>query len=115
VTRSNNPCGEARLGGISQILAEEIQKNTGREARAVVLGHLQRGGNPTTFDRILGTRFGCAAVQLIKEGKFGRMVSYLNYMIGDVPIAEAVGQLKLVPPDSQLVQMARDIGVSFGD
>ncbi len=115
VTKSTNSCGEARLGGISQILADEIQKNTGREARAVVLGHLQRGGNPTTFDRILGTRFGCAAVQLIKEGKYGRMVSYLNYLIGDVSIAEAVGQLKRVSPDNQLVQMARDIGVSFGD
>jgi 6-phosphofructokinase 1 len=114
-TKSTNQCGEVKLGGIGQMLAEEIQKNTGREARAVVLGHLQRGGNPTTFDRILGTRFGCAAVQLIKEGKYGRMVSYLNYLIGDVPIAEAVGQLKLVTPNHQLVQMARDIGISFGD
>ncbi|MCS7063330.1 MAG: ATP-dependent 6-phosphofructokinase [Methylacidiphilales bacterium] len=115
VTRSMRGCGEARLGGISQVIAEAIQENTGREARAVVLGHLQRGGNPTTFDRILGTRFGCAAVKLIREGKFGRMVSYLNYMIGDVSIAEAVGQLKLVPVDHQMVQMARDLGVSFGD
>jgi 6-phosphofructokinase 1 len=81
----------------------------------VVLGHLQRGGAPTTLDRILGTRFGVGAVQLIQEKKFGHMVSYLNYQIGAVPITEAVGQLKRVPADGQMVETAKAIGISFGD
>jgi 6-phosphofructokinase 1 len=106
--------GEKRLGGIGAQVSYEIGHRTGRETRAVVLGHLQRGGDPTTLDRILGMRFGVGAVQLIKEKKFGQMVSYLNYMIGAVPIKEAVGQLKRVPPDGQTVQAAQAVGVSFG-
>src|SRR5262245_5262164 len=74
--------GEFRLGGIGDIVAREIAARTGKETRTCVLGHLQRGGAPTTLDRILGTRFGVAAVELIAEGKFGRMVSYQNYQIG---------------------------------
>ena len=107
--------GEVKLGGIGFQVAAEIEKRTGRETRAMVLGHLQRGGAPTTMDRILGTRFGVAAVQLIEEKKFGHMVSYQNDQIGSVPIPEAVGQLKRVPPDGQMVNAARSIGVSFGD
>jgi len=106
--------GEKRLGGIGSQVAHEIMERTGRETRAVVLGHLQRGGAPTTLDRILGTRFGVGAVQLIQEKKFGHMVSYLNYQISGVPIKEAVGQLKRVPPDGQMVQTAQAVGVSFG-
>ena len=106
--------GEKRLGGIGAQVAAEIGQRTGRETRTVVLGHLQRGGAPTTLDRILGTRFGVGAVQLIREGKFGQMVSYLNYQIGSVPIKEAVGQLKRVPPDGQMVETAQSIGISFG-
>ena len=106
--------GEKRLGGIGGQVAHEIMQRTGRETRAVVLGHLQRGGAPTTLDRILGMRFGVGAVQLIQEKKFGHMVSYLNYLIGAVPIKEAVGQLKRVPPDGQTVQAAQAVGVSFG-
>jgi phosphofructokinase-like protein len=107
--------GERRLGGIGGQVAHEITARTGCETRAVVLGHLQRGGAPTTLDRILGTRFGVGAVQLIREKKFGSMVSYLNYQIGAVPITEAVGQLKRVPADGQMVEAARAIGISFGD
>lgn len=107
--------GEKRLGGIGSQVADEISKRTPRETRTVVLGHLQRGGNPTTLDRILGTRFGVGAVQLIKEKKFGQMVSYLNYQIGAVSISEAVGQLKRVPPEGQMVQTARAIGICFGN
>jgi ATP-dependent phosphofructokinase / diphosphate-dependent phosphofructokinase len=106
--------GEKRLGGIGSQVAYEVAERTGRETRAVVLGHLQRGGAPTTLDRILGTRFGVGAVQLIQEKKFGHMVSYLNYQIGAVSIEEAVGQLKRVPPDGQMVQTAQAVGVSFG-
>src|SRR5437762_1301766 len=107
--------GEFRLGGIGEIVAHEIAKRTGKETRCCVLGHLQRGGAPTTLDRILGTRFGVKAVQLANEGHFGSMVSYQNYQVRQVPIAEAVNRLKLVPPNGEMVQTARDVDISFGD
>jgi 6-phosphofructokinase 1 len=107
--------GEFRLGGIGEIVAREIAKLTGKETRCCVLGHLQRGGAPTTLDRILATRFGVKAVQLANEGHFGSMVSYQNYQVRHVPIAEAVNRLKLVPPNGELVQTARDVDISFGD
>ncbi|HSI86524.1 MAG: 6-phosphofructokinase [Candidatus Methylacidiphilales bacterium] len=107
--------GERRLGGVGNFVSDELARRTGRETRAVVLGHLQRGGNPTTLDRILGTRFGVAAVQCIKDGHFGCMVSYQNYQTGHVPISEAVGQLKQVSPSSQMVSAAKAVGICFGD
>ena len=107
--------GEFRLGGIGGMVAHEIAERTGKESRCCVLGHLQRGGAPTTLDRILGTRFGVKAVQLANEGHFGSMVSYQNYQVRHVPIAEAVNRLKLVPPNGELVQTARDVDISFGD
>src|SRR5579862_1887156 len=107
--------GEVRMGGVGEIVAHEIMQRTGKETRTCVLGHLQRGGPPTTLDRILGTRFGVKAVELIAEGKFGRMVSCVNYDISDVPIADAVHRLRLVPPNHQMVNTAREMGVSFGD
>ena len=107
--------GEYRFGGIGNVVAAEIAARTGRETRCTVLGHLQRGGAPTTLDRILGTRFGVKAVKLIHECQFGSMVSYQNYQVRHVPIAEAVNRLKLVPPDGELVQTARDVEISFGD
>jgi ATP-dependent phosphofructokinase / diphosphate-dependent phosphofructokinase len=94
--------GEFRLGGIGEIVAREIAKQTGKETRCCVLGHLQRGGAPTTLDRILATRFGVKAVQLENEGHFGSMVSYQNYQVRHVPIVEAVNRLKLVPPNGEL-------------
>jgi phosphofructokinase-like protein len=107
--------GEFRLGGIGDIVAREIARCTGKETRSCVLGHLQRGGAPTTLDRILGTRFGVKAVQLANEGHFGAMVSYQNYQVRHVPIAEAVNRLRLVPPNGEMVQTARDVEISFGD
>jgi len=107
--------GEFRLGGMGDIVAGEIASRTGKETRACVLGHLQRGGAPTTLDRILGTRFGVKAVQLINEGHFGSMVSYQNYQVRHVPIADAVNRLRLVPPNGEMVQTARDVEISFGD
>lgn len=107
--------GEFRLGGIGEVVAREIAKRTGKEARCCVLGHLQRGGAPTVLDRILATRFGVKAVQLANEGHFGSMVSYQNYQMRHVPIADAVNRLKLVPPNGELVQTARDVDISFGD
>jgi 6-phosphofructokinase 1 len=107
--------GEVKLGGVGEIVAHEIAQRTGKETRTCVLGHLQRGGAPTTLDRILGTRFGVKAVELIAEGKFGEMVSYQNYQVLSVPILEAVHRIKLVQPDCQMVQTCRAVGISFGD
>src|SRR5437660_956931 len=107
--------GEFRRCGIAEIVAREIATHTGKETRCCVLGHLQRGGAPTTLDRILATRFGVRAVQLANEGHFGSMVSYQNYKVRHVPIAEAVNRLKLVPPNGELVHTARDVDISFGD
>jgi 6-phosphofructokinase 1 len=107
--------GEFRLGGIGDMVAREIANRTGKETRSCVLGHLQRGGAPTTLDRILGTRFGVKAVQLANEGHFGSMVSYQNYQVRHVPIADAVNRLRLVPPNGEMVQTARDVEISFGD
>jgi 6-phosphofructokinase 1 len=107
--------GEVKLGGIGEIVAHEITQRTGKETRTCVLGHLQRGGAPTTLDRILGTRFGVKAVELIAEGKYGEMVSYQNYQVLSVPIADAVHRIKLVQPDCQMVGTCRDVGISFGD
>jgi 6-phosphofructokinase 1 len=88
--------GHVRLGGVGQMIGELIEKRTGYETRVTVLGHIQRGGSPTAFDRVLGTRFGVRAVELVKSGKFGRMVSLRGRDVMDVPIAEAVKQIKLV-------------------
>ncbi|HZE57637.1 MAG TPA: ATP-dependent 6-phosphofructokinase [Chthoniobacterales bacterium] len=107
--------GEDRYGGIGFVVAAEIAARSGKETRCTVLGHLQRGGTPTTLDRILGTRFGVKAVKLIGEKQFGSMVSYQNYQVRHVPIADAVNRLRLVPPDGQLVQTARAVDISFGD
>ncbi|MDP3919373.1 MAG: ATP-dependent 6-phosphofructokinase [Candidatus Omnitrophota bacterium] len=91
--------GHSRLGGVGNVIGELIEKKTGFETRVTVLGHIQRGGTPTAFDRVLGTRFGVKAVELIKVGKFGRMVSLQGRNIVDVSLDEAVGHLKTVPPD----------------
>lgn len=115
IKQEANKEGEFRLGGIGDIVAREIAARTGKETRTCVLGHLQRGGAPTTLDRILGTRFGVKAVQLINEEHFGSMVSYQNYQVRHVPIAEAVNRLRLVPPTGEMVQTARDVEITFGD
>lgn len=91
--------GHVKLGGIGPALAKEIEKRTGFETREVVLGHLQRGGSPTAFDRVLGTRFGVAAIDLVHEKKFGYMVSLQGNKIVPVPIESAVAKLKTVDPD----------------
>jgi ATP-dependent phosphofructokinase / diphosphate-dependent phosphofructokinase len=93
--------GHVRLGGIGQVLAELIEKKTGYETRVAVLGHIQRGGTPTAFDRVLGTRFGIAALKLVEEKKFGHMVSLQGDQITSVPLKDATGSLKLVPKDLQ--------------
>ena len=113
--RRQSASGEWRLGGVGEMLGKEIEARTEKDTRVCVLGHLQRGGDPTTLDRILGTCFGVKAVQLAREEKFGTMVSYQNNEVFDVPIADAVHRLKKVDPSSQLVGTARAVGISFGD
>ena len=106
--------GEVPSRGIGPTVAQEIMDRTGRETRTVVLGHLQRGGAPSTNDRILGIRFGVEAVHMIREKKFGHMVTYQNYRTGAVTINEAINQTKLVPPDGQVVKTAQAVGIYFG-
>jgi len=91
--------GHARYGGVGQLLAEEIERRTGKEARAAVLGHIQRGGTPSAFDRVLATRFGIHAIRAVVDGAFDTMVALRGTDIVRVPIAEAVRELKLVPPE----------------
>jgi len=105
---------EMRLGGIGAVVADIVGKRTRKETRVVVLGHLQRGGGPTTFDRLLCTRFGAKAVQLIQEEKFGTMVALRPPDTVAVPITEAIGRLRTVPPDGDIVRTARALGVNFG-
>lgn len=104
-----------RLGGIGIKLADEIEGLTEIECRAIVLGHIQRGGTPTAFDRILATRFGNEAVKLMVDGENGLMVSLKGSELVPVPIEKAVGKLKTVPLDSPLIAAARSLGLSFGD
>ncbi len=104
-----------RLGGIGQKLGEDLEKLAGIETRVTVLGHLQRGGPPSAFDRILSTRYGAAAIELIHQEQSGLMVSLHGSQITSVPLAEAVGKLKTVPAAGELVYFAKNIGTSFGD
>ena len=115
VTLDGNCGGEVRLGGIGERVAKRLQQLTGKETRATTLGHLQRGGAPTAFDRILGMRFGVMAAKLCEGKRFGRMVSYDAYTVGSVPIEDAVNQLRLVEPDSDLVLAAKAVGICMGD
>ncbi len=104
-----------RLGGVGNIIADEIEEHAGIESRVAVLGYLQRGGSPTAFDRVLATQLGNGAIDLIKEGQFGYMVSFTGGRISSVPIEKAVEKLKLVPLNSPFIAAARSIGVSLGD
>jgi 6-phosphofructokinase 1 len=104
-----------RLGGIGNLVARRITENTGLETRVTVLGHLQRGGSPTAFDRILASKFGVMALEAASRGEFGCMVSLRGRDVGTVRLEEAIGKRKLVQPDSQVVTAARGTGTSFGD
>jgi 6-phosphofructokinase 1 len=107
--------GEARLGGIGAAVAAEINRRTGKEARVCVLGHLQRGGTPTNFDRALCSIFGAEAVELIAAGRYGQMVAYQGSQIGAVPLCDAVGRLKTVTPAGSFARTARALGICLGD
>ena len=105
----------ARLGGIGVQVAEELARLTGKDCRVMVLGHLQRGGEPTADDRILATRFGCAAVRALAAGNDGQIVVLRGDGIATISMAEAAGKVRLVPTDSDLIAAARNLGISFGD
>ena len=112
VERSSDP---VRLGGIGFSLSDQIERATGTETRAVVLGHLQRGGSPTAHDRILATQLGAMAVELVVLGQFGRMVVVEKGLITSVPLETASGGPRTVPLDHPLIAAARALGTSFGD
>jgi 6-phosphofructokinase 1 len=103
-----------RLGGIGELVTKKVCENTGLEARVTVLGHLQRGGSPTPYDRILSTKFGTSAIELAAKKKFGRMVALRGSEITSVKIEDAISHQKLVTADNQAVLSARAVGVSFG-
>lgn len=105
-----------RLGGVSSVVADQLEELVGLEARATVLGHIQRGGSPTGHDRILSTRYGYAAVELAMQGKFGQMVVLKGDEISSVSLEDVIGQkTKNVDPNGELVQVAKAMGISFGD
>jgi 6-phosphofructokinase 1 len=106
---------ERRLGGIGPRVAEVVERETGRETRSVVLGHLQRGGPPDAWDRQLCTRFGVAAVEAVAAGQLDTMIALRGSSIVPVPLAAGVGRIRTVPVDGELVRAARALGISFGD
>ncbi len=106
---------EVVLGGVAEWVAREIKRRTGKETRSLVLGHLQRGGSPTTWDRLLSLRFGAAAVRFIAEGQRNVMVAWQPPVMKAVPLGDVIGRTKLVPIDSDTVQTCRDLGISLGD
>lgn len=103
-----------RLGGIAYKISDMIEKRTGIESRACVLGHTQRGGTPTAFDRWLSTLYGAKALDMVLEGKFGYMASFKNFAITEVKIADAIANLKVVDPHGEEVKAALAVGMSFG-
>ncbi len=102
-----------RLGGVGEYVRRMMEEMTGKESRTVVLGHLQRGGSPNAFDRMLGTNFGACAVRALVDGELGKMVALQSNKVTTVPLSEAIANIKTVNVDGQLVRTARDIGISF--
>jgi 6-phosphofructokinase 1 len=107
--------GNPRLGGIGKKVAIALEPLVGKETRHVVLGHLQRGGAPNSYDRMLATRFGAAAMRLVEANVFGKMVAFKPPDIVPVPLAAVVGGIKNVPLDSDILQTARALGISLGE
>src|SRR5258708_26527378 len=104
-----------RSGSVANLVGDALARCAHRETRVTILGHIQRGGAPSPFDRILATRFGAAAVELAARGEFGRMVCLKAASVESVDMAEAVGALKAVDPNGEMVRAARAIGICFGD
>jgi 6-phosphofructokinase 1 len=115
VTKGEDAGPQVLLGGIADQVAQKLSELTGKESRSVVLGHLQRGGSPSTYDRLISLRFGAAAIRCIREGKFNRMVALRNNELTTMSIDDIAGKMKFVPLDSDTLQTARDIGICMGD
>lgn len=113
--RRQTSTGDSRLGGIASYVESLVAARTGRETRSCVLGHLQRGGAPGAFDRVIGQQFGVRAVELAADGMFGRMVSYRFGSVTDVALADAVNRRRTVSPDSQILRHARALGIFLGE
>lgn len=106
---------EAGYKTISDKLASYIEEKTGCETRVVVPGHLQRGGTPSAYDRVLSTQFGAYAAKLIKQKTYGVTVAMVKGVVTQNPLSEIAGKAKLVSPDDQMIRVAKDMGISFGD
>ncbi|MCK5114206.1 MAG: 6-phosphofructokinase [Phycisphaerae bacterium] len=104
-----------RLGGVAKFVADQVSQNTGLESRSMVLGHIQRGGTPTPYDRILATQFGYYAFELLKEGVMNHLVVMKDNKLGSVPIKDVANKVRTVPPDNASMLAARCVGTSFGD
>jgi len=104
-----------QLGGIGAYVAKRLGETTGKETRSVVLGHLQRGGSPTTFDRLISLKCGAEAVRMVEEGAFNQLVILKGFKTKRVPIPQIAGGMKTVPLDGDAVSTARELGVCFGD
>jgi ATP-dependent phosphofructokinase / diphosphate-dependent phosphofructokinase len=112
--RAQTAGGMPRLGGAGAIAADAIAQKTGLETRVTVLGHLLRGGTPSSYDRLLATRFGSAAVELVEQGRWGRMVALQGAVITSVPLGDAVSKEKRVDPEGELIEAGRRLGIEFG-
>ena len=110
-----NRLGQSRLGGIGQYLADAISECSGAETRAIVLGHIQRGGTPSPLERLIASAFGVAAVDLIAEEKYDQMVTWQQRAVVSVPIADAISKYSAVDPNGTLVKTARGLGICFGN
>ena len=115
IAEEARPGQAARYGGIAERVAEQITECTGKETRSLILGHLQRGGSPIAYDRLIALRFGAAAVRCVGDESYGTMVALDPPEVRAVPLEEAIKQMKKIPLDSDIVQTARDLGISFGD
>jgi 6-phosphofructokinase 1 len=114
VRRQGDATQQELLGGAGQRLVDEIKRHVDYDIRVTVLGHIQRGGTPCAFDRLLATRFGATAVDLLAQGKFGHVAALRSGEIVSAPLAQAVAKLKRVPPDGELVRAARSLGIQLG-
>ena len=115
ITQGHEMGREVLLGGVAKYVEKELARKTGKDARSIVLGHLQRGGSPSSFDRLLGLRFGAAAIKTLTEGKINVMVALQEPFIKTIPISEVIKSTKCVPLDCDTVMAARELGISLGD
>ncbi len=117
IYKGNGEAGRSEkiLGGIGDWVADQISNKTGKDTRSLILGHLQRGGSPTTFDRLLALRFGATAVRLVEQGKFDNMVTLSGHVMKHVPLEEAVKERKKIQLDDDKILTAREISICLGD